>query len=80
MSRYPDGILSGAHENPHHADVLGPDPESSEGGGALRARLTEPSRCIFGGPLLSTIFNMVDDAVIQHWVKVLGVPPGGHWT
>ena len=49
----PGGIWSGTQENPHPADVLGPDPDDGEGGGPLRAQFPEPPRGNSGGPTVT---------------------------
>ena len=72
MSGYPGGIWSGAQYDPHTMEILVPAPDGGKGGGVLWARLPDPPRVTKEYPLSPTIFNVVLDSVIKHWVTVLG--------
>ena len=43
----------------------------AKSGGYYRAALTGAQGVMQGDPLTPTIFNMVVDAVVQHWVSVM---------
>ena len=72
MYWYTGRVWSGSQDALHNAYILGPDPDCGKGGGALRARLPETSWGNSVGGLSPTIFNVVVDAVLQHWVTVVG--------
>ena len=51
-------------------DVLGGDDDGGTGGRVLRVRLKVARGVTQGDPLSPTIFNVVVDAVVRHWVTM----------
>ena len=77
MPRHPGRIWCGTSDVPYLAELLDPATAGCEGWCLLRTPFPRISWLIQGNPLSPTVFNVVVDAVIWHWVTVVAPTEAG---
>ena len=76
-SRNPGGLRRGALILTHPLDVLGLVADGREIRRILRDIISGIQGVTQGDPLSPTIFNVVVDAVVRHWVEEMAEGAGG---